>query len=65
MRRTRLVVKEDFACFSAFLGTFKKRVLIGGKATKKKVFNLHIIGTLSFFLGKSDVYEMRENFSRN
>ena len=26
--RTRHVVEEDFACFSAFLGTFKKRVLI-------------------------------------
>ena len=28
LRRTRHVVKEDFACFSAFLGTFKKKVLI-------------------------------------
>ena len=27
LRRTRHVVKEDFAWFSAFLGTFKKRVL--------------------------------------
>ena len=63
MRRTRHVVKEDFACFSPFLGTFKKRVLIRRTAQKRKVFNLHVIRTLSFFFrGKSDVYEMRKIF---
>ena len=39
-----------------------KRVQITWKAKKGKVFNFHVIGTVSFFRWKSDVYEMMKIF---
>ena len=52
--------------FSEFLGTFKKRVLIRRKAKKNDGLNFPVFRTLSVFLGKSDVFEMRKNnFSPN
>ena len=38
----------------------KKRVLFG-ETPKKEGFRVHVIRTLSFFRGKSDVFEMRKN----
>ena len=60
-KRTRHVVEDDFLhIFRHFLGTFKKTGSYLVKRQKKERPRVHIIGTLSFFRGKSDVFEMRK-----
>ena len=56
--RTRDVVKEDFCLFLGIFRHIQKTVLIRWK--DRKIFNFHVISTLSFFRRKSDVYEMME-----
>ena len=59
-KRTRHVVEEDFCIFLGIFRHVQKNSVLFGETPKKEGLRVHVIRTLSFFRGKSDVFEMRK-----
>ena len=59
-------MKEDFCIFFGIFGHLQINRVLFGETPKKEGFRVHVIRTLLFFRGKSDVHEMRkQKNSRN